>query len=116
MIPRSYYTGAWSADSRTFFYTVHDEAYRPYQVWRHRIGTPASEDELVFTEDDARYEVEIRATTSGAFILIETACRDTNETWLIPASRPDRAAGRDGATPQGGGVPGRPRRRSSSSS
>jgi hypothetical protein len=26
-IPRSYYGGAWSADSRWFFYTVHDETY-----------------------------------------------------------------------------------------
>ena len=29
VVPRSYYGGAWSADSRWFFYTVHDEAYRP---------------------------------------------------------------------------------------
>ena len=40
-VPRSYYGGAWSADSQSFFYTVHDDAYRPYQVWRHRIGTDA---------------------------------------------------------------------------
>jgi oligopeptidase B len=88
VIPRSYYGGAWSADSRTFFYTVHDEQYRPYQVWRHRIGTPAAADELVFTEDDARYEVTVRATRSKALVLIETECRDTSETWLIPATEP----------------------------
>ena len=40
VVPRSYYGGAWSADSQWFFYTVHDEAYRPHEVWRHRIGTP----------------------------------------------------------------------------
>ena len=34
-VPRTYYGGAWSADSDLFFYTVHDEAYRPFQVWRH---------------------------------------------------------------------------------
>ena len=38
-VARSYYGGAWSADSPSFFYTVHDEAYRPHQVWRHRLGT-----------------------------------------------------------------------------
>ena len=88
VIPRSYYGGAWSADSTMFFYTVHDELYRPYQVWRHRIGTLAAEDVLVFTEDDARYELTVRATRSGVYILIETACRDTSETWLIPAAQP----------------------------
>lgn len=41
VIPRSYYSGAWSADGATFFYTVHDQAYRPHQVWRHRLGTPS---------------------------------------------------------------------------
>ena len=37
--PRTYYGGAWSADSSVFFYVVHDAAYRPYQVWRHRVGS-----------------------------------------------------------------------------
>ena len=43
-IPRTYYGGAWSADSSYFFYTVHDRAYRPCEIWRHRIGTPANDD------------------------------------------------------------------------
>ena len=38
--PRTYYGGAWSSGSDHFFYTVHDEAYRPYQIWRHALGTP----------------------------------------------------------------------------
>ena len=50
MVPRSYYGGAWSADSRHFFYTVHDDAYRPFQVWRHAIGTPTEDDVLVLEE------------------------------------------------------------------
>jgi oligopeptidase B len=91
VVERSYYGGAWSADSGTFFYTVHDDVYRPYQVWRHRIGTPTATDELVFTEDDARYEVTVRTSRSGAFVLIETACRDTSETWLVAAGDPTAA-------------------------
>ncbi len=38
-VPRSYYGCAWSADSQHFFYTVHDDAYRPFEVRRHRLGT-----------------------------------------------------------------------------
>jgi oligopeptidase B len=91
VIPRTYYGGAWSADSTVFFYTVHDEAYRPYQVWRHTIGTSAAQDSLVYTEDDARYEVTVRTTRSRAFVVIETACRDTSEAWLIPATDPTAA-------------------------
>ena len=35
--------GAWTADSSCFFYLVHDELWRPHQVWRHRLGTPAGD-------------------------------------------------------------------------
>jgi oligopeptidase B len=85
--PRSYYSGAWSADSRTFFYTVHDELYRPYQVWRHTLGSAA--DSLVYQEDDARFDVEVRESRSGAYVFLEVASRDTTETWLVSALSPD---------------------------
>ena len=62
VVPRSYYGGAWSADSQWFFYTVHDEAYRPHQVWRHRIGTPVADDVLVLEEPDERFDLNVRAT------------------------------------------------------
>jgi oligopeptidase B len=89
--PRSYYTGAWSADSRTFFYTVHDELYRPHQVWRHTIGTDAADDVLVLAEDDARFELTVRESRSGAYVIVESANRDTSETWLVPAAQPTAA-------------------------
>ena len=59
-IPRSNYTGAWSADGQAFFYTVHDETYRPFAVRRHILGTDSGTDATVFTEDDEQYEVEVR--------------------------------------------------------
>ena len=88
-IPRSYYGGAWSADSRAFFYTVHDEAYRPCQVWRHRLGTSVADDVLVLSEDDEQYDVDVRATRSGDLVLIHTANRDTSEVWLVDAHAPE---------------------------
>jgi oligopeptidase B len=87
--PRSYYTGAWSADSSTFFYVVHDDLFRPYQVYRHRMGSPCTEDVLIYQEDDERFEVEVSATRSGGFIVISSSCRDTSECWLIAADRPE---------------------------
>lgn len=88
-IPRAYYGGAWSADSQTFFYTVHDAAYRPYQVWRHRVGTAVAQDVLVLNEDDERYDVDVRATRSGDLVVIHVANRDTSEVWLVDAHHPD---------------------------
>jgi oligopeptidase B len=95
-VARSYYGGAWSADSHFFFYTAHDQAYRPYQVWRHRIGTEASADVLVLEEADERFELTVRSTRSGALVAITAGSRLTSEAWVIPAddpTAPPRSAG-----------------------
>jgi oligopeptidase B len=84
-IERTYYGLAWTADSASVYYTVTDAAYRPYQVWRHQIGAGPGSEVLVFTEDDERFEVSVRAARSGRHIFIETASRDTTETRVLPA-------------------------------
>jgi len=90
-IERTYYGLAWSAGSRTLFYVVTNAAYRAYQVWRHDVGTDPAQDVLVFTEHDERFDVIVRATRSGAYILLETESRDTTETLVIPADEPGAA-------------------------
>lgn len=92
VLPRTYYGGAWSADASTFFYTVHDELYRPFQVWRHRLGTPAESDVLVLEEADERFELNVRACRSGDLILLSAESRDSAEVWLVDAHRPDDPA------------------------
>ena len=84
-IERTYYGLAWAADSRSLLYVVTDPAYRPHEVWRHELGAAPQDDTLVYREDDERFELTVRATRSGAWLLIETASRDTTETLLIPA-------------------------------
>jgi oligopeptidase B len=92
VVPRSYYTGAWSADSGTFFYTVHDDAYRPHQVWRHRLGSPVEEDVCVLEEPDARFELTVRQTRSGDLVVLTARSRETTEVWLVEASSPAASA------------------------
>ncbi len=96
--PRTYYGGAWSSGSDHFFYTVHDDAYRPFQVWRHALGTPVADDVLVLEEPDERFELNLRATRSGALIVIWAESRDTREVWVVdarsPASPPLSVGGR----------------------
>ncbi len=87
-IERTYYGLAWAADSATLFYTVTDQAYRPFEVWRHELGTGQDADVLVYREDDERFELIVRATRSGRYVLIEIESRDTTETLVIPADAP----------------------------
>ena len=41
--PDVFYSSAWSADASAIFYITVDDAWRPYQVWRHLVGTDAAE-------------------------------------------------------------------------
>ena len=97
-VPRTYYGGAWSADSGAFLYTVHDAAYRPHQVWRHTLGTPASEDVLLLSEPDERFELNVRGCRSGDLAVVWSGSRDTSEAWVVdlhdPSSVPLSVGGR----------------------
>jgi oligopeptidase B len=86
VISRTYYGSAWAADSRSLLYTVHDSAYRPYQVWRHVLGTDPVADVLVLQEDDERFEVVVDSSRTGAWAHLRLHARDTTEEYLVPAS------------------------------
>ena len=63
-IERTYYGTAWSADERHLFYVVPDDAMRPFQVWRHELGTAQADDVLVLQEDDERFYVGLELSRS----------------------------------------------------
>ena len=87
-IEATYYGLGWAADSRSLFYVLTDQAYRPHEVWRHELGTDPAGDVRVYRDDDERFALTVRATRSGGYVLIETESRDTTETLLIPAAAP----------------------------
>jgi oligopeptidase B len=91
IVERSHPGIAWSADSRHLFYLVPDQLGRPYQVWRHPVGTGAGPDGLVFQEADARFELTLRTSRSGGLVVITAASRDTTEVHVIPAGDPQAA-------------------------
>lgn len=82
------YSSAWSMDNRHFFYVRSDEANRPYQVWRHRVGTTAADDVLVFDEPDERFFVAVGRDKDDSYIQISASSKTTDEVWVIPADRP----------------------------
>ncbi len=79
---------AWSADGTWLFYVRPDEQERPFQVWRHRVGAPVADDELVFEENDERFFVEIGETRSDAWIVIHVGSKTSAEVRMIASSDP----------------------------
>jgi oligopeptidase B len=88
-IPDTYAGCAWSLDGSTLFYVTVDAAWRPYRVWRHRIGTPADQDTMVFEEADERFHTYVGLTRSERFLLIRSASVLTSEVWMVDASTPE---------------------------
>ncbi len=84
-----YYGSAWSADSRTFFYVRPDKAMRPYQVWRHALGTPVDKDVVVLQEDDERFELSVELTKSERYIIFTSSSQVTSESRYMRSDEPE---------------------------
>ena len=88
-IPNTTWGGtAWSADDEWIFYVTADEAMRPDKVWRHKIGTPATDDIVVLEESDERFFVGVGASRSGEWIMIDSSSKTSSECWVIDATKP----------------------------
>ena len=79
----------WAADNQTLFYTRKDEALRAFQIWKHKLGTPAEEDTLVFEETDDTFSVYVYKSKSRDFIIIGTSSTVSDEYRYINANQPD---------------------------
>lgn len=92
-IPNTYYGSAWASDSQHYFYTVvtPDGTMRPWQVWRHRLGTDPADDALVFQEDDDRFFLDLHRSRSGDYVFITAESAVTADLWFIPADDPGAA-------------------------
>jgi oligopeptidase B len=84
----TYYESAWSRDGSAIFYVTVDDAWRPYRIWRHLIGTPASDDQIVYTEADERFFAKVSLTRSKRYLMIAAASKLTSEVWLLDADNP----------------------------
>jgi oligopeptidase B len=80
-----YYGVAWANDDRTVFFTRPDDAMRPWQVWRHTLGTDADVDVLVYQEDDDRFFVSVDRARTGRVLVITSASKVTTEVRLVDA-------------------------------
>ena len=89
---------AFSADQQWLYYARVDDAWRQHQIWRHRIGSAASEDVLVIEEPDERFMIGFDRSRDGSTLVIQSGSTSTTEAWLLdltdPAAAPVPAGGR----------------------
>ena len=79
----------WSNDNKTLFYTKKDPlTLRSSSIYRHILGTDASEDVIVFEEKDETYNTYVYKTKSHKFIVIGSSSTLSSEFRIISADKP----------------------------
>jgi oligopeptidase B len=81
---------AW-VDDETVLYTRVDDTWRPFQLWRHRVGTDPATDALVYQEDDARFNIGVGRSRDDAVVLVTSSSSTTSETRYLPTDVADAA-------------------------
>ena len=89
----------WFKDGQHLLYVEMDEEHRPKRVKRHRLGTPQSEDIVIYEEADDGWFIALDKTQSGEFGLISVSDHETTEVYLIdlgdPSATPRLIAARE---------------------
>jgi oligopeptidase B len=82
------YGVAWAKNSH-LFYTRADEAWRPYVVLRHRVGTDPAQDVAVLTEGDERFWLSVDSSRDDRWIIIGAGSKITSEVRLLSTDDPE---------------------------
>ncbi|MCE1179455.1 MAG: S9 family peptidase [Micrococcales bacterium] len=78
----------FSLDGRHVFYLRVDEAWRPHQLWRHEIGTPAETDVLCYEEGDERFWMGLGGSRDDRWLILAIGSKTTSEVRLLDAADP----------------------------
>ena len=82
----------WAADCSTLFYSTEDEQTKRHdKLFRHALGQVASEDVLIFQEEDERFNLGVGRTRDRKYILVEVGSHTTSEVHFLPAASPSAA-------------------------
>ncbi len=81
---------AWANDGKTIFYTVKDEnTLRSFKIMKHILGSPISEDKVVYIEEDDTFTTSVYTSKSKEFILIGSQSTVSTEYRYVSANHPD---------------------------
>ena len=78
----------WDRAGESLYYVTVDASWRADKVWRHRLGTSQTDDELVFHETDGRFFVGVGRTRSDRFLFLASGSKTTTEYRVLDADDP----------------------------
>ncbi len=89
-IPETTGRAAWANDNKTFFFTRKNPVtLRSETIFRHKLGTEAQDDEVVYHEQDETFSVGVSRSKSGRYLFIGSSSTLSSEYRILDANLPD---------------------------
>lgn len=80
----------WAADNETLFYSKQDpETLRSHRIYRHKLGTNCTEDQLIFEESDEEFSCMVHKSKTEEYIFIHSESTISSEMRFLKADQPD---------------------------
>jgi oligopeptidase B len=79
---------AWASDNQTLFYVTEDDAKRPYRLYRHKLGTAADADTLLFEEKDELFDIDVTHSRDRKLILLNISSFTSTEVRHLKRDEP----------------------------
>ena len=73
----------FSLDDKYIFYSKLDKLHRPRTIYRHKLGTPIKNDELIFEEKSEAFTVGIGLSADEKYFFITTSDHNTSEQYYF---------------------------------
>ncbi|MEG9327665.1 S9 family peptidase [Salinimicrobium catena] len=81
--------GAWANDNATYFYTTKNKvSLLSEKIFRHKLGEPNKQDDLVYQEEDPSFYIGVYKSKSDEFIIIGTSSTVSNDYYILDANDP----------------------------
>lgn len=78
----------WAADGESFFYTVSDEANRPYSLFLHTLGRDRERDVRLYEVEDREYSLYIESSKSKKYLFVVASAINSSYVDFIPLAEP----------------------------
>ncbi|WP_293872136.1 S9 family peptidase [Flavobacterium sp.] len=83
-------SATWASDNATLFYSRKDEqTLRADKIFKHKIGTKADNDLMVYFEKDETFDVSVYKSKSKKYLIISSSSTLTTEYQTILSATPD---------------------------
>ncbi|MDC0558431.1 S9 family peptidase [Candidatus Pelagibacter ubique] len=79
----------FSLDDQYVFYSKLDENHRPRKIYRHKLGTKVSEDQLIFEEKSEAFTAGIGLSADDKYFFINSSDHNTSEQYYFDVNEKD---------------------------